>query len=392
MKRRLVPLVLLLFLLFLMTAPGAMAATFKRGGTITIPEGQVINDDLYVAGGTVTIEGDVNGDLIVSGGTVIVNGNVKQDLLAAGGTVILNGTVGDDIRAAGGTVTINKTVQDDVVVAGGTIDIQKGSTIRGDLIAAAGDIGLRGRVTGQARISGGSLAISGTVGGNLRFEGDRLRLSDGARIGGNLTYRAPARATISDGARVDGKTAYTRTPRARERREAATAGQIIGAFVFALFWFFVFLIGRLIVGVLFVLMSPNASLTITKMISDKPWPVLGIGLAVLFVTPFVSLILMFTLVGIPLALIILGLYALAIYLSMIVTGLWLGRLILGSFARNTEPRTIWAMTLGVVILAIVTAIPFLGWLISLVSVVFGLGALAVGTNKIFKAERAQGLM
>jgi hypothetical protein len=47
----------------------AAAADLRQGGELTIPTGETINDDLYVAGGTITVNGNVNGSVLVAGGT-----------------------------------------------------------------------------------------------------------------------------------------------------------------------------------------------------------------------------------------------------------------------------------------------------------------------------------
>src|SRR3989304_5776128 len=62
----------------------ARAFDGRGGDTVTIPAGEVIEDDLYVGAGTFTLDGVVKGDLIVAGSTITINGTVEGDLLAAG--------------------------------------------------------------------------------------------------------------------------------------------------------------------------------------------------------------------------------------------------------------------------------------------------------------------
>ncbi len=100
----------------------ALAAEPRSGNTVLVGPNEVIDDDLYVFGRTVTVEGTVTGDLVAFGGTIAVNGLVTGDLIAAagevrgsvrsaGGTVVITGSVGEDVLVGGGTMTVGPTAQ-----------------------------------------------------------------------------------------------------------------------------------------------------------------------------------------------------------------------------------------------------------------------------------------
>ncbi|TMF59748.1 MAG: DUF342 domain-containing protein [Chloroflexi bacterium] len=93
--------------LFAWLPVGASAADLRQGPSVTISRGQTINDDIYAAGGTISIDGNVNGSVIAAGGTITVSGTVSRDVMVAGGTINVTGKVGGSIRAAGGNLTIN---------------------------------------------------------------------------------------------------------------------------------------------------------------------------------------------------------------------------------------------------------------------------------------------
>src|SRR2546426_7783819 len=88
--------------LFAWLPVGASAADLRQGPSVTISRGQTINDDIYAAGGTISIDGNVNGSVIAAGGTITVSGTVSRDVMVAGGTINVTGKVGGSIRAAGG--------------------------------------------------------------------------------------------------------------------------------------------------------------------------------------------------------------------------------------------------------------------------------------------------
>ena len=91
--------------LVLLLPSTALAAEPRPGETVVVGPNEVINDDLYAVGGTITVEGTVNGDLGAFGGTITVTG------LAVGGTVVINGPVREDVLVGGGTMTVGPAAQ-----------------------------------------------------------------------------------------------------------------------------------------------------------------------------------------------------------------------------------------------------------------------------------------
>ena len=78
---------------------------------------------------------------------------------------------------------------------------------------------------------------------------------------------------------------------------------------------------------------------------------------------------------IPLPLAGLGLYALALYISPVFVALLIGRLLAGRFSATG----FWALVVGLIVLAVLGAIPYVGWVVSILATVLGLGgALLAG--------------
>jgi hypothetical protein len=97
----------------------------------------------------------------------------------------------------------------------------------------------------------------------------------------------------------------------------------------------------------------------------------------------------FTVVGIPVGLIALGLWGIALYLAQIPVGLLIGRLIIGRF-KKVEGKAIMvgALALGLVLLKLLQLLleliplPGLGFFIGLAVVgLFGLGAVVVSERR-----------
>jgi len=67
--------VLLVMVLVLFAIP-AEAATILTGDNLTVEAGEIIDDDLYLFGETITVSGIVSGDAILFGNEVVVDGQV----------------------------------------------------------------------------------------------------------------------------------------------------------------------------------------------------------------------------------------------------------------------------------------------------------------------------
>src|SRR5262249_20700299 len=149
----------------------------------TIGAGEVIDDDLYVAGSTVTVDGTIRGDLFAAGMIVTVNGTVEGSLFAAAQTVIVNGTVRDGARVAGQAVLVDSKAKigRDLLFAGYSLESRPGSAVGRDLLGAGYQALLAGDLARNLRGAFQGLELRGTVGGDAEVE-------VGARQGGGSPY------------------------------------------------------------------------------------------------------------------------------------------------------------------------------------------------------------
>jgi len=341
--------------------PGAAPA--QELGETVIQSGRV-EEDTYLAGGRVQVLADVTGDVVAAGGRVTIAGKATGDVMAAGGDVVVSGPVGDDVRALGGTVTVSGPVGDDAVAAGGRVILDPRSRVGGRAWLAGGEVTVAGQVGRQLKAAAGSIVISGTVKGDAELAGGDIHILPTARIDGNLTYRSPARAVIEPGATIAGKTVYQPMqppPRPGYPRVSA-----------------LWLLTLLVTGAVLVLLFPRFSVDAARTVGRAPWQSLGLGVLVLLTTPAVVFALMVTVIGLPLAFI-----CATALLAAVLAGYLIGALFLGAtgsrwLGRSLESSRAWrlfALTLALVVLALVGAIPILGTLALILVLLFGLGAL-----------------
>src|SRR5438093_13413849 len=70
--------------LFAWLPVGASAADLRQGPSVTISRGQTINDDIYAAGGTISIDGNVYGSVSAAGGPITHPGPVSRAVTGGG--------------------------------------------------------------------------------------------------------------------------------------------------------------------------------------------------------------------------------------------------------------------------------------------------------------------
>ena len=136
----------------------------RTGDRITVGGDDVVDGDLYIFGGDVSVDGRITGDLVVFAGQVSVRGEVGGDVFAGAGTVDIDGEVGGDVRAGTGQLRVDGSVAEDVFVGAGRLDA--GGSIGGDLVFGAGQVRVPGDIGGDVLGSTGSYARSGSVAGS----------------------------------------------------------------------------------------------------------------------------------------------------------------------------------------------------------------------------------
>lgn len=334
---------------------GEAGGKFRTGDSVEVPEGETFSENLYAFAGTIEVNGTLDGDLVASGGSISIDGTVTGDVTVAGGQLTVNGEVEGDIRFAGGQLQVDGPVDGDVAVVGGSVDLD--GDIGSDVLFGAGQVNIGGDVAGQIYGGAGDYERTGTVAGAE-----------------DVSLDVDEEPTVAD--------------RAAD-----------GLFRFVA----LFLIGAL---VLFVLRRPLE--TVLTRARQRPGSSLVSGLIVL--TAVVALLVVSILVGIIwsiafglsglgllvgtywFAFIVLWvvvafvLFLLVIYAAPIVVSITGSRLVLAG--RDNIWLQLGALAVGLLIYLAVTAIPFIGWLIGLLAVIFAAGAILLAVRN-FRAPTVE---
>jgi len=379
----------ILVLLFSICIPSfiALASSTKSGQSIVIAE--EVNEDLYLAAGSIIVSAPVNGDLLAAGGDILVQNSIEEDVIVMGGTVKILGTIGDDLRVMGGTVNIQDVIEGDLIVAGGEVTVGKNAIINGTIKAAAGEIAIEGTVAGpctiradQFEFTGTALnnfsakaremTIDGSIKGLSELSAPELEIGQNAIFYSNVEYWNRNNPVNFDAALANGAIANQNPD--MQIHQSENYSQYFGAGMFA------FLIYRIIVAIIFIGLLiwafhkffASSSIEVSKNYFEH----LGIGLLYVIGIPVLIGVLFLTVIGIPIGLIVTMAYALSIALGTILAA------ILATYGYNNYYQKGWSRRkiFGISILVyltfkLITAIPFIGVLVSIILLMMVFGTL-----------------
>lgn len=342
-----------------------------RAGNVIIIEGQV-NGDVFLVGNSVTIKGPVAGSVFVLGNQVNLTGEVAGSVFAVASTISVTGEVAGSVRTLASNFSLNSTVGENLFFAGSVATIGDQASIGWDLFFAGASLEIAAPINRHADLRGASLVLNQRVGGDafvdLKETGSMVLLP-AAVIEGNLTYLAGSenRLDIREGATIIGQTNFQSVERAPKGWFDFITPQFLFRKVIAIF-------SLIIVGLVLIALAKKQTDRIVDFMINRFWSALGWGVIYFIITPVIAILLLLTIIGIPLAIILMILYFLVLYFSQIVAAIALGALFIQLINKKKEPSLMFSMILGVIIFVFLTSLPFLGWAIKLVAIWWGFGA------------------
>ncbi len=333
--------------------------------------------DHFVAGCPVRIESRVAGDAFAAGCSVDIDAPVDGDVLAAGGNVRIAAPIGQTLYAAGGSLAVNAAIGRSARLAGGDVEIGPKAQVGGNVTVGGGKVRILGAVKGYVRAAGGEVRIDGPIDGDVIATAGTVELGPNARIAGKLRYASrnelarDAAAQVKDGVerlQFEGKWA---APERAKHSFAARGGWI---------WS----IGLMIIAAVLVAALPAFSARVSAALRSRSGFSLLIGFVALVCIPAAALILLFTIIGLPLALLTIALYLALLLIGYVCVGIGAGDWALARLAPARASQLGWrivAAVLGMLVLTLLARIPYLGGFVVLIALLLGLGALALQVGR-----------
>jgi hypothetical protein len=274
----------------------------------------------------------------------------------------IRGKVHDMLIGFGETMQINGEVDGDVLFFGGILRITEGAKIKGNVFTGCGELRLDGGSIGGYLSGGaGDVYLNGFVKGKVDLEAGDIAFGESYQAKSGTKLTLPKALSEYKPKFVPENLEVIVKPR---------------ALFFQEFFFYWYLLSLLIVSFLIVILFKNFSRDYLSYIEKKIGQSLGYGILALILTPFAIIILAILILTIPVSLILLAGYLVLLYLGIAFTALYTGDWVISLFKKDEVSKNLYLSVLvGVLLVALLPGIPFLGWLFSLLFVCFGLGSL-----------------
>lgn len=424
LKKRRIRKWLLVFLILFGMFGGVDAAEVLEQEQCIVPPEQVIDGDLFLVCGELRIEGRVEGNLIGIARDAVITGDVSGGIYLAGLELDFRGVVQNGLHYVGVALNIRPEAifeaNSGIIAASLSNQIEQGTRIPGSVVSIGYQLIVEGEVGQEVNFWGSGLEIGGDVRRNVtaRVSGDTtegvatqierlllpfsidinlidpgLRLTETGILRGDLDYTGPSVARI-DGI-LQGESRHTNTSEPFPAVEPTAEG--ITQYLRSVLDEFLTL-G--VIGVIGLLLIPRQMQMPIQPMQLRPISTFGVGmlsfilsfpifLIFLLISLFIVVIVMRVLplddivliAGIVLGLANIGgaglFYFTAIYISRVIFGLAVGRFLLRIFDYD-DRRTLGifaGLGIGVLLVSLGSALPFIGWIINAIALFFGLGAI-----------------
>ena len=313
----------------------------------------VVSEDLYAAANRITIAGRVEGDLLaVAFEEILIEGTVTGSVTALASRVVVTGEVGGSLRVAAPVVRVEGAVGDDVFVAADRLDVTEQAVVGRDLLAwtrramVAGSVGRN--LEGRDR----DLTLRGDVAGDVEVTVNSLVVA-GARVGGDLAYRAADPAEVTD-LELGGSLLHRRPlPPNIELRA-------LRMLVFVLAW-----LGTVALGLAVLWAFPARARGVA--VAAVPVALVGVVAGLLAVVPTSSAVPLLV-VFVPVILVSASLVGVGLLVASVPVAVVVGRRLRAAGSDYA------AFLLGMAAWAVVYLLPFVGRWLTVAGLVVGLGA------------------
>lgn len=359
--------------------------------TVQVEENMV---DSYFDGTNNEIEG-----ISIDGGAIIDNSNTVEDEIhddnfydnknqftfSSKDVNISEGLLGDIFIISSGTVTIGSYISGNVFVCAKNVEVTNNANIGASLFCASDTLSINGNINGSVYavsqnfnlkensyiicdlfVASDTPNLGGYIGRNAHISCSNIEFLENTNINGNLNYSSNNEINIPEKV-VKGKVNYTKY---EDEENTTSISQYIYSFIS-------FIVVAIILYVIFRLLKARfISESKENFVNNLPKYIL-FGILGLIIPPIAFVILLMLNVTISLAFILLALYIIFMMISSSVAIIAFSQLIVEKLKNKIKLNDTAKLIITIIILSIIykllQLIPTLGFIITLIIVVIGLG-------------------
>ncbi len=323
--------------------------------TQTAEQSEIHNGDLYLFDNDIVMDQLVDGNVFIFGNNVKVTGKVNGSLYVCANNVTFDkdSYILQSIYACANTIKFDGIAYYDLYASCRQLDMSADSFVQRDLRVVADTLNFSSGVGRNAFVYVNTF--------NFMKESDAI-------VYGDLTYTASRELELSQEL-VQGNISY----KPDMENEQNSVSEVILDKAIELCSSLLYVA---IVFVLAILLAPKfmekASTYITPATSAKSF---GIGILATIMAVVISLVLLFSVIGIPVSFAIIALLVLLLSIATAVTSICITYRLKEKFAYSKDCLTYLTLAGVVIVIWVLKLIPYVGWVISFVVKMIGLGII-----------------
>lgn len=327
--------------------------------------------DVYLTGDDVTIDYIVDGNLFVFANSVTINSQIGGDAFICAGTV----NVGEQGYIFSNLFAFAKNVNVSGVVY--------------DLYTAAEEVTINGYIYRDIRVGSNTLNINGTIGRNAFVSAENINfaqssdpetsLTSKAIINGDFNYTSSKEISIPEGS-VSGTSNFTTA------KEVESNSKSIQDYIMLLGKFLATVV---IIWLVCLWIAPKFLDMTHKLVSKKLLPVLGFGILTPIVITIAFIILLIIGITSKIALLSLGILSLLLAISSSIFVIAMNKLICNKLKIEKTIGFFGMLIVSSVVFWLLTLIPYVGTMISLIASIIGLGIIVMNIIPIKENKKEE---
>jgi cytoskeletal protein CcmA (bactofilin family) len=341
------------------------AAEFRKNDAANVAKDQTIKADWYAMGDHIRMDGTIDGDFFGFGQSVEISGHVTGDVICFCQSLRISGQVDGNLRSMANNITLTGTIDRSASTFTEMITVDPSGKIGHNLTSFTKTLTLDGNLGRDLLTMFGKGTINGSIGGSMNARGENLAINSGASIGGTAKFEGDNPADVSTSAKLA-------SPLEFKKLEHKSHDDVRGSgyYVWAVIWAVAYILFGLVLLSLLPGFSREASDNVENVGAS-----LGLGVLVFFAVPIAAVIACVTVVGLFVGLATLFLWYTSLYFAQIIVGATIGQWILGRAADTWG--LIGRMVIGICILRVGMAVPYLGMWFKYGVIIWGVGALSL---------------
>ena len=304
----------------------------------------------------VLVDYDIVGSSVIGGYNVTITNKIDGAAFIFGNSIVLNSNI-EYALVSGQDITINGKIKD-VLVVGNQIILNESSNIERDIIIYGNNIEISGLINRNVVINGENVKIDSVqIVGDIKINATNITITENSAILGTLSYNDDAILTKAESAAIGNINTF------KNQQKNTFIDQFKGHAIN--------LIAIIVIFAVLLLVFPNLFNKIK--LKDKNYlKTLGSGFILIIIVPIVSIILIFTKLGLPIGIISLMLYIIGLYISFILFGFLLGKYLINKILKIKCTPYLTGI-IGITVLYILHSLPYIGGVITFISIMYGLG-------------------